>query len=558
MKKFLKTFVLLPLCFLIIHSDYSIAQYSDYKTLSLKAGKLASGYPELCSVKSIGKTFSGKEIWVLTIGTGDRDNKPGIAVTGGVDGSYLFTREIALGFAENILRESSTPEIKNLLDKITFYVLPDVNPDASDQYFAKIKYERLINARSTDDDRDFATDEDPFEDLNGDGFITQIRVTDPAGRYIESTEDKRIMIKADLPKGQKGTFLIYSEGIDNDKDGLFNEDGSGGVDFNKNFTFNYEEFGTNAGLHPVSEPESKAVADFLYDRFNIYAVICFGPQDNLGQPPSRGNERPSPGTQANQPPQAEQPQGRQAGERRITSVMRTDEAVIRMVSDKYYEITGLKGSPPSKTSPGNFADWVYYHYGRYCFSTPGWWFPFERGKSVEAAFLKYAEENKIDNVFIPWTEIKHPDFPDKKVEAGGIKPFAMTTPPSGIFEEMINKNYKFIVALGTMHPELEFIDTNVENIGNDIFRVSLKVHNKGLFATCAEAGNNNMWTRIMRITLEPSKGQTILSGQKVQRIQRLEGNGTAGYSWLISGKGRLTITAGAVNTGTINTSFDLK
>ena len=40
----------------------------------------------------------------------------------------------------------------------------------------------------------------------------------------------------------------------------------------------------NAGLHPVSEPETKAVADFLFDRFNIYAVFTFGPQDNLGQP----------------------------------------------------------------------------------------------------------------------------------------------------------------------------------------------------------------------------------------------------------------------------------
>ena len=45
------------------------------------------------------------------------------------------------------------------------------------------------------------------------------------------------------------------------------------MSFNQNFTFNYEEFGVNAGLHPVSEPETKAVADFLFDRFNIYAVF---------------------------------------------------------------------------------------------------------------------------------------------------------------------------------------------------------------------------------------------------------------------------------------------
>ena len=83
-------------------------------------------------------------------------------------------------------------------------------------------------------------------------------------------------------KGQKGAFRLYSEGIDNDKDGKFNEDGPGGVNFNRNLTYNYEEFGPNAGLHPVSEPESKALLDFLYYHFNIYATIAFGPQDTLG------------------------------------------------------------------------------------------------------------------------------------------------------------------------------------------------------------------------------------------------------------------------------------
>lgn len=554
-----KSLLKLTVLLVVISSSFifeSPAQSANHRALSQKVTKLATDYPSLCSVKSLAKTPGSRDIWVLAIGTGDRDSKPAIAVVGGIDGSYIFTRDLAIGFVENILKESATPEIKNLLDKITFYVFPDVNPDASEQYFSSLKYERLINDRATDDDRDFQTGEDPLEDLNGDGLITLLRVSDPAGKYIESTDDKRVMVEADLSKGQKGTYLLFSEGVDNDKDGLFNEDGAGGVDFNKNFTYNYEEYGANAGLHAVSEPESKAVADFLYDHFNIYAVVCFGPQDNLSQQAPRGNERPAPAGQQTQAIQ--QQQGSPRGERRITSVMRSDETVIRLVSEKFQEITGLRGAPPSKTSPGNFADWVYFHYGRYCFTTPGWWFPSERGKNTEVSFLKFAEDNKLENVFVPWTEIKHPDFPEKKVEVGGIKPFAMLTPPADKVQEMITKNYKFIVEVAGMHPELEFIDKKVENIGSDIYRITLKVHNKGLFATCSEAGANNQWTRIMRISLEPAKGQTILSGQKVQRMQRLEGNSSSEFSWLISGKGRVTITAGALNTGTISTSFDLK
>jgi hypothetical protein len=513
-------------------------QYNNFRTMSQKIDALSRDHSSICSVKSIVKTAGGKDIWVLTIGTGNKDSKPGIAVFGGVEGSHILGKELALGFAGSLLKESSSEEIKKLLDKVTFYVFPDVSPDATEQFFSDVKYERTVNTRSTDDDRDFVFDEDPYEDLNKDGYITLIRVKDPSGKYMESDEDKRIMVTADLSRGQSGSYLVYTEGIDNDKDGSFNEDGAGGVNFNRNFTFDYEEFGLNAGLYPVSEPETKAVADFLFDKFNIYAVFTFGPQDNLGQP-LKSADKPTAG-------------------RRITSIMKTDEAINKLVSDKYHEITGAKGAPETKATPGNFMDWAYFHYGRYSFSTPAWWYPVGKEKNAEAAFLEFAGKNHIDDVFVPWTEIKHPDFPDKKTEVGGIKPFAMINPPGDTINDLITGNYKFITVIAAMHPELEFLDIKTENAGENIFRVTLKLHNKGVFATCAEIGENNMWTRIMRISLEPGNGQNFLSGQKVQKVNRLQGNQSAEFSWLISGKGPVKVTAGALNTGTITATIELK
>jgi len=546
------------------------AQYSNYHTSLQKIMTLSKEYPALCSAKTLGKTDGGKEIMVLTIGTGEKDNKPGIAVIGGTEGSYILGKELALGFADSLLGKSSTPEIKALLEKLTFYIIPDVSPDATEQYFQKIKYERNVNVRPVDEDRDFSTDEDPCEDLNNDGFITLIRVSDSSGTFMESTEDNRVMVLADLSKGERGSYFIYSEGIDNDKDGKYNEDGAGGVSFNRNLSYNYEEFGANAGLHPVSEPETKAVLDFLFDHYNIYATFTFGPQDNLNQsarPGERGSQPQQQSQQAGQEQSQEQegPGAPQGGgqmprmeERKITSVQRSDETVIKLVAEKYRELTGAKGTPPSKSAPGNFADWVYYHYGRYSFFTPAWWFPAERDKNAEVAFLKYAEENNMNDVFVPWTEIEHPDFPGKKTEVGGIKPFLMINPPAEKLGELIAGNYKFITAVAAMHPQLEFIDIKTENKGDKIFRINLKIHNKGLFATSAEAGQSNMFTRLLRLNLEMGKGQSLLSGQKVQRIPRLTGNGTAEYSWLIMGKGAINISAGAVNTGFIKTAIELK
>lgn len=540
-------------------------QYRNFRELTRKTETLAREYPALCSVKSLVKTAGGKDIFVLTIGTGEKDQKPAIAVLGGIEGNYLAGRELALGFAENLLRESGNSDIQKLLSSLTFYVFPDISPDASEQYFTGLKYERTTNSRSTDNDRDFLSDEDPYEDLNGDGIITLIRVTDPAGTSIESDDDRRIMVTADLSKGQKGSYFVYSEGIDNDKDGKYNEDGPGGVVANRNFTFNYEEYGQNAGYHAISEPETKAVADFLYDHFNIYSTIAFGPQDNLGQPLKASEKQPeftSPDQGMGRGMGMGMGMGRGAPrepvDRRITAILKKDEIINKLVSEKYHEITGAKGAPSATQTPGNFMDWAYFHYGRYSFSTPGWWYSVEKGKNNEVAFLGFAEKNRITDVFVPWTEIKHPDFPGKKTETGGIKPFSMNNPPADTLGDLITNHYKFITAVAGMHPELEFIDTKIENTGDNLFRITLKVYNSGIFATTAEAGSINQWTKIMRMIIEPAKGQTIISGQKIQRIQRLEGGESTEFSWLISGKGSVVISAGAINVGTIRTTLELK
>jgi hypothetical protein len=521
---------------LLCYFQSADAQYTDYKTMSAGISELGRKYTSSCSVKSLVKTAGGKDIWVITIGTGDRDNKPGVAVFGGVEGNYILGKELAYRFASALLNDRSDSTAK-LLEKVTFYVFPDVSPDATEQYFSGMKYERTGNKRSTDRDKDFKTDEDPFEDLDKDGYITFVRIADPAGKYIMA-DDKRLMVEADLSKGQNGSYLLYSEGIDNDKDGKFNEDGEGGVNFNRNFTYNYEEFGEEAGLHAVSEPETKAVADFLYDRFNVYAVLVFGPQDNLGQP-FKNSSQPN-------------------GDRKITSIMKSDETINKLVSEKYHQVTGFKGAPASVLSQGNFLEWAYYHYGRYSFGTPGWWFPAEKGKNAEAEFMKYADKNKMSDVFVPWKVIDHPGFPGKKAEVGGIKPFAMITPPSDSLNALTMKHYKFVTSVAAMHPDLKLLDIKTENAGENIFRVSLKVANKGVFATLPEVGEVNSWTRLMRISLETAKDQAVLSGLKVQRLRRLEGDQVAEFSWLISGKGAVKITAGAINTGIVTSTVELR
>jgi murein tripeptide amidase MpaA len=133
-------------------------QYLNHNQASQKIEALGKQNPAVCSVTSLSQTAGGNDIWLITIGTGPKDSKPGIAIIGGVDGKYLLGRELALGFAEKILNDAKENEIKEILDKVTFYIFPDVNPDASAQYFSGMKYERIQNSRSVDEDRDFLID----------------------------------------------------------------------------------------------------------------------------------------------------------------------------------------------------------------------------------------------------------------------------------------------------------------------------------------------------------------------------------------------------------------
>jgi hypothetical protein len=72
-----------------------------------------------------------------------------MAVVGGVEGSHLLGVEMAVHFAEGLVKDHS-----KALENSTFYVFPNMSPDATEQYFAKLKYQRSGNAKPTDDDRD--------------------------------------------------------------------------------------------------------------------------------------------------------------------------------------------------------------------------------------------------------------------------------------------------------------------------------------------------------------------------------------------------------------------
>lgn len=557
--------VLLSLCAVILCFGGSLAQtdYSDLQRLAQRVAALEKAYPQYVKTQALAKTQGGSDIWLLTIGAGATEQKPALAVIGGVDGKHLLGVELAIGFAENLLAHAQQDSVRKLLETQAFYVFPNMSPDATEQYFAGLQYERSGNARPTDDDRDGQANEDGYEDLDGDGKITTIRVLDPTGNFLPNPDEPRSMIKADAAKGHVGQYLVFSEGIDNDKDGQFNEDGEGGVHFNKNSTYNYKNFQPGGGEHAVSEVENRALFDFLYDAFNVYAVLSFGPHNNLSTPEQAGR---------NAVPAATPGQSFRTGGRRLTDWSAQDANVSALVSEQYNKITGAKDAPKTVAGHGDFVEWAYHHYGRFSFGTPGWWVPkpgtdaahrgAERGAEGTiddpvANYLQWATSKGITNTFADWKPIQHVDFPDKQVEVGGLHPFVLYNPPYDFVGDVVAAHTDFVVALAHQAPRIDLVNVRTEKVDNQLTRITLQVFNTGHLPTLTAPGEQSYFLKHIAVKVSTSGNQSVVSGRPAQTIGQIPGRGYHELSWLIQGTGSVTIEAGSPHTGSKSVNVSL-
>ncbi len=493
----------------------------------------ASGDAKLISLT---KTEGGQDIWALQIGTGDLENKPAIAITGGVEGYHVLSVELALQVASRLLGQHG-----DQLDKTTFYIFPNMSPDAYAQFFSNMKYERRGNAARADQDRDGFLSEDGYEDLNKDGFITSIRIESPLGDHISHENDTRVMVKAEQNNRSGSRYLIHSEGIDNDKDGKFNEDPEEGVAFNKSLTYKFPNFQPYAGEYPVSQRETRALLDYLFEKWNIFAFVTFGPANNLSAPLKFNSN--------------------DAKKRVVTSMQEKDVEINKMISDIYNETVSSKSyNQDNQGTDGDFFQWAYFHFGRLSFSTPGWWVPEMKDEkkdttktkkvkvTPETNFLNWAQKEGLNEVFVPWVPITHPDFPNQKVEVGGIKPFAMATPPYRMVDSIALQHTNFIVKLAEMQPKLEFHNLKTEKLGGGLTRITVDVFNNSPLPTHSELGERSRWLQKLQITVNRDK-KDIIAGNTIKLVNKLDAYEKQTLSWIVRAAGATNVKFGAPHTG---------
>ncbi len=400
-------------------------RYRDHAALTSALQALAAAHKPAARLASIGKSRGGRDVWALEIaapGGVAPDKRPALLVAAGFEGDHLVGSEIALSVARYLLENAgSDAAVKDRLATSTVYVVPRVNPDGAEGFFAPVKTGRRTNATPRDDDNDGRVDEDGPEDLNGDGLITVMRVKAAGGEYMIDPEEPRLMKRADPKKGETGAYRLLLEGVDNDGDGFVNEDPPGGVDLNRNFAHDYPYYKPDAGPHMVSEAETRALMDWVLARRNIAAVLTFGASDNLIVPPtSAGRLGPAReldlvrfaeasvagartsgfvqtggfmgrggrfmggefsiemllggggGRGSRQQAQGATPARALMPDRKpATTVAAADYDYFKGVSDKYVELTGIRQPLFVREPQGAFFQYGYFQFGVPSFSTPG-------------------------------------------------------------------------------------------------------------------------------------------------------------------------------------------
>lgn len=465
-------------------------RWHDVGELYADMKRLQAAFPKFLKLESIGKSFRGRDVMLMTINnpdTGPEAGKAAMYIEANVHGNEIQGGEVCLYTIWYLMENyGRIDDVTRLVDERVFYIIPTVNPDGRQFFMEGPGGNARTGHVPVDDDNDGLFDEDPPEDINGNGIVEQIRMSVPGrGNYRISRTNPNIL--EPVPFGETGDYILLgSEGVDNDGDGMVNEDGPGSYDPNRNWASDWQPDYIQSGAmdYPFQLPEARAVNDFLMAHPNISGVQSY---HNSGGMILRG-----PGAEA-------------VGEYPMSDVRFYDELGQngeRMLPFYRYIVlwSGLY------TVHGGFIDWTNDGLGIPSFSNELWsgdqYFTSPELKEQQANpaspiapgvsryyFDRYLE---FGDEYVEWKTFDHPQF--GKVEMGGVwKKFQGRVPPRFMNEELCHRNMAFSLYQADEMPLIRLGETSVEKVGGDVYRVFVDITNPKVAPTImAKAAQNNV------------------------------------------------------------------
>jgi len=482
-------------------------------------------FPRLVSLASIGESYEKRPIWLLTLtnqDTGPDSAKPAVWIDANIHATEISGTTTALHIIDTLLEGYGKDEqITRLLDTSVYYIVPRINPDGAAMAMASVPRFVRSGVRAYPwQEMDEGLHE---QDIDGDGRILQMRVPDPNGDWKISSLDPRLMDRRGPAEYGGAYYRVLPEGLIEDFDGYLIKLARPyqGLDFNRNFPFEWrtENEQEGAGPYPASEPEIKAILDYIINHPNINLGLTYHTFSRV----------------------ILRPLSTKSDEDMDTS----DLWVFKKIGDIGTKITGYRNVStfhdfkyhPKEITTGAFDDWMYDHQGIYCYTIELWDLPTEAGikdrKFIEwyrdhpheqdLQILKWADEHGGPGAYVDWYEFNHAQL--GKVELGGWNVmYTWRNPPLQYIGAEAARNTPFALAAGDLLPHLALHTLKVTALGGGDYHVNLVVENTGFLPTYTnQKGKKSKVVRPVRAELDVPEEVGIVNGKRRMELGHLEG-----------------------------------
>ncbi|MFC1662240.1 M14 family metallopeptidase [Gemmatimonadota bacterium] len=539
---------------------YDFQHYFEYEELTAFLSEINQAYPELTQLESMAESQMGRQAWMLTINnpaTGRADDKPGIFINQIHAGEVIAATSNLYTIWYLLENYGEDDQITDLIDHNVWYVVPRLDVDGAEAYLTGKP--AGIDPDPTDSDGDFAFDEDPPEDVDGDGHIVQMRQVDPKGEWKISQADPRIMIRK-APDEMKGTFYaLFTEGLDNDGDGDINEDGfSTGFLSNRNYPGNWRPDAVQGGgrLYPMQEGITRAEVDFVASHPNIAIYIqshCCGRV--ILRPPTTATDREFPQARDLQSFQVAAARALEHSgwnlatsvfewryppgtpDRKSSQVYRDKDGKLKNAPAGMYEeeedpgLYGFQNEWDEYSGDRGYFAWgssietMYNMFGIFAFADEHWAHPDYDGDGeiTEKERLRWNDEEMDGSMYVDWHSFDHPTLGE--VEIGGwIR--TRNSPPEGPLvqaESEMGNAYKIYMAGLTprLNVKSEVSATNEEA---GIYQVDITVENTGFLSTALEQARALRVVDEVLLEVGADANLEILFGEEKAEIGQIDGN----------------------------------
>lgn len=499
-------------------TTFKYDHYYKYDELETCLQELSKTYPDLMKLDINCISEENRNQYVASItnfNTGDIKDKPALYIDGNIHAGEVTSSMCAMHTIDYLLTNySSDDSIKKLLDTTGVYVIPRVSPDGVEAYLTTPYTLRSVNREYLKQDGGIKQ-----EDLDNDGVIRMMKIPSRYGAW-KIDEDNNLTLRS--PSDDNGDFFdIYPEGVFEDYEGSENlkiRKNDFGLDFNRNFPFGWfpEPRQAGAGKYPLSNIETKAIADFVIDHPNICGAAIGHTSGGIILYP--------PGTKPSD------------------KIPESDLSVLKEIAKMAEQQLGYKAiniydtflSDQQQFDSGALDDWMFETQGIPAFTMEFWdlaskvgmpvdWNskkkdPYESIKRFNET-IKWVKENAPE-YYLDWKEYYHPKF--GKVEIGGFNyKFTHQNPPEKFLLKELEANTLFNIRFMKSLPRLVIEEYKIENIKEDIYKLDLVIGNIGYLSTNLTQTALNMKT-VKPITVSV-EGCEIISGKKESEIDNLQG-----------------------------------